>query len=98
MNVLQIIKIATNNVHVVIAKILQEMIKLLNRQKEMLKKKEFIIVVQNKKDVIVKNHFVKRNIVNVSMQVYHVQMLVNVLIVQIKTYKVVIDQYKNYLK
>ena len=95
---MQIIKIATNNVHVVIVKILQEMIKLFNRQKEMLKKKEFIIVAQNKKDVIVKNPFVKRNIVNVLMLAYHVQMLVNVLNVQIKTYKVVIDQDKNHLK
>ncbi len=81
-----------------IVKILQEMIKLLNRQKEMLKKKEFIIVVQNKKDVIVKNLFVKRNIVNVSMLVYHVQTLVNALNVQIKIYKAVIGQDKNHLK
>ncbi len=97
MNVLQIIKIATNNVLVVIAKILPEMIKLLNRQKEMLNKKEFIIAVLNKKDVIVKNLFAKKNIVNVLMLGYHVLKLVNVLNVRIKIYKVVINQDKNHV-
>ena len=78
MNVLLIIKHVDKIVHAVIVKIFLETMKLYKKPKEMSSKKDFIIVVLRRKDVIVKNRFAKKNTVNVSMLEFHVRMLVNV--------------------
>jgi hypothetical protein len=84
---LPIIKHADKIVHVAIVKIFQEMMILSKKLKVMSRKKDCTIVVSSKKDVIVKNLSVKKNIVNVSMLESHVRMPVNVWIVQIRIYK-----------